>query len=536
LAIVLAIVAAMIVPMTVSAATITVSAENGTHNAIQNAITAASPGDTINIAAGTYPEQLTITKSLSLIGAGASTIIEPTALPASITRFHDSTAFTPIISVSGATSVNIENLEVNGAGVAASNPAGFCGIVYSNASGTISGTTVTNIEFNPFSGVQAGRAILVQTNSGSSNVIIENNTVSAYQKAGIEVEDAGTNCTINGNTVTGVGATSAIAQNGIDVLYGASATVTDNTVSANHTTDLDTEDYATSTWQDAGILLYDANPSTTVSGNTASLNDVGIWVYDDATTVGTYAVSNNTLLGNLGYGIVFDSVNGTSTGNSFQSNPVGLLDTDGSANSAVTSTNDSFTGNTTNSQQLDLSNPAGTFTATLTVNSPVMGIGTGTSVVTGTFVGPSASLSAPSGISFGTFKPGWNTASAAQAGTVTVGGSAGAANWTVTAQNTANQPFLMNGTAALTDYLLIGPSTSGAWFIANGGTGTYGNPGLTGNTGNTGTLTGALTYNSVAGASGSLSFAAAQFITPNDVNAPAGNYSNTITFTLSIMP
>jgi len=528
LAIILAIVAAMIVPMTVSAATLTVSGENGTNTAIKNAITAANPGDTITIAAGNYPEQLTITKSLTLIGAGASTVIEPTSLPASITRFLGGT-LTPIISVSAATSVNIENLEVNGAGVAALNPSGFCGIVYSNASGTISGTTVTNIEFNPFSGDQAGRAILVQTNSGSSNVIIENNTVSAYQKAGIEVEDAGTNCTINRNTVTGVGATAVIAQNGIDVLYGASATVTNNTVSGNNCLLLDTEDYATSNWQDAGILLVDANPSTTVSGNTASGNDIGIWV-DGTTISGTFVVSNNTLSGNLGYGIVFDSVNGTSTGNSFQSNPVGLLDTDTSANSAVTSTNDSFAANVTNSQQRDLSVPAGTFTATLTVNSPVMGIGTGSSVVTGTFVGPSASITAPSGIGFGNFVPTWNyTPLSTTPGSVTVNGSAGTAHWTVTA--TGYQYLTNNGTPSgtpLSNFLLIGSSTSGPWFIANGGSGNVPTPSGT-------PYSGALNYSGTT-SSTSLNFAAAQYIAPSDASVPTGVYSDTITFTLSIMP
>src|SRR5438309_1538827 len=36
---------------------------------IQAAVNAASPGDTIHVAHGTYKEQVTITKSLSLVGA-----------------------------------------------------------------------------------------------------------------------------------------------------------------------------------------------------------------------------------------------------------------------------------------------------------------------------------------------------------------------------------------------------------------------------------------------------------------------------------
>ncbi|HZL42324.1 MAG TPA: hypothetical protein VFD66_03490 [Verrucomicrobiae bacterium] len=42
---------------------------------IQAAINAASPGDVIHLAPGRYPEMLTITKSLSLIGSGTNCVI-----------------------------------------------------------------------------------------------------------------------------------------------------------------------------------------------------------------------------------------------------------------------------------------------------------------------------------------------------------------------------------------------------------------------------------------------------------------------------
>jgi len=70
-----------------------VAAQNGTinvpgdHPTIQEAIAAASEGDTIVVAAGSYPENVTVDKSLTLRGAqagvdardrsGAETIIEP---------------------------------------------------------------------------------------------------------------------------------------------------------------------------------------------------------------------------------------------------------------------------------------------------------------------------------------------------------------------------------------------------------------------------------------------------------------------------
>ena len=68
LAIVLAMVAAFIVPMTVSAATLTVGSGQ-TYTNIQSAITAAAPGDTIDVLAGTYSVSgISVPKGVTLDG------------------------------------------------------------------------------------------------------------------------------------------------------------------------------------------------------------------------------------------------------------------------------------------------------------------------------------------------------------------------------------------------------------------------------------------------------------------------------------
>jgi hypothetical protein len=378
---VMALLAAITVQIPVSAATINVTGENGSNNAIQSAINSAPAGSTISIAAGNYPEQLTITKSLTLSGAGVTTVIEPTSVSAAagITRYYSGAAVYPIILVNGAAAVNIENLEVNGlaSGVTSGLDAPLYGIFYTDASGTISGTTVTNVELSTaLFGMQYGRAIFVQSdNSPASNVVIENNIINNYDKCGIDCEDAGTTCNISGNTLSGIGPNTLIAQNGIEVLFGASATIGNNNVSANSYSPAG-ENYLTAGGnQSCGILLDGAATSTVVSSNTASTCDIGIGIVPSsgATPAGTYVVSNNILSGNLGYGVVFDSVNGTSTGNSFQNNPVGLLDTDSIANSAATSTSDSFTGNTVNSQALQFATGSG-FTATLTLSGATINV------------------------------------------------------------------------------------------------------------------------------------------------------------------
>jgi parallel beta-helix repeat protein len=95
---------------------------------------------------------------------------------------------------------------------------------------------------------------------------------------------------------------------------------------------------------------------------------MGVWSgFDGTFTSQSATVSNNTLSKNYGYGVIFDSTNGTSQNNYFQDNPVGLLVTDSSANSTVTSINDSFSGNPINSEALHT--PGSTFNENLVVET-----------------------------------------------------------------------------------------------------------------------------------------------------------------------
>ena len=169
-----------------------------------------------------------------------------------------------------------------------------------------------------------------------------------------------------------MGQTSLIAQNGIQVGYGATATVENNTISGDSYTGTSgsstgsaNEDYFIGGAVSCGILLYDASSSTTLSNNTVSHCDTGICPCTDTALIREPPIvaSNNTLSNNYGYGIVFDGVNGTSTGNHFNNNPMGLLVTDSSSNATVTSTNDTFANNGTNHDAIDYNSASGTGTA-----------------------------------------------------------------------------------------------------------------------------------------------------------------------------
>ena len=71
------------------------------------------------------------------------------------------------------------------------------------------------------------------SSSGTARGIISGNILPSYQKGGITVRGTGASATIEGNRVTGSGQVDYIAQNGIQVSFGATATVMGNIVSGN---------------------------------------------------------------------------------------------------------------------------------------------------------------------------------------------------------------------------------------------------------------------------------------------------------------
>ena len=141
------------------------------------------------------------------------------------------------------------------------------GIMFDGASGSITNNTVVGINQGA-SGCQEGNAIDVRnapfdaTSGPITTVTISGNTIRDYQKTGI-VANGHVLATITNNTVTGAGPINYIAQNGIQVGFGGSATIKGNTVSDNWYTPV--SDVA------CGILLYQANgvkaSSNTLFGN-----------------------------------------------------------------------------------------------------------------------------------------------------------------------------------------------------------------------------------------------------------------------------
>ncbi len=157
--------------------------------------------------------------------------------------------------------------------------ANYFGIVNNGGSVVISNSFIHDIGEVPFNGSQHGVGIYFAYGATSSGHIMYNH-ISRYQKGGIVVNGTSSLVKIERNTVTGLGPVNFIAQNGIEVGYGAQANVFNNTVTGNSYTGMN---FASS----GGILLfggscYGGNLTTNVhvSNNNVVGNDVGVWLSD----------------------------------------------------------------------------------------------------------------------------------------------------------------------------------------------------------------------------------------------------------------
>jgi parallel beta-helix repeat protein len=174
------------------------------------------------------------------------------------------------------TSGNVTGANISGANYFGVLVNGDVGAVKVN----VTNSTITQIGESPFNGTQHGVAIYYRALGGTASGLISGNTITNYQKGGITANGA-VSATITNNIVTGQGPVAYIAQNGIQVGYGAKATVSGNTVTGNAYTGASLDD-------SAGILVvggaflgpYPYTVGLTITKNTLTNNDVGIWLYN----------------------------------------------------------------------------------------------------------------------------------------------------------------------------------------------------------------------------------------------------------------
>jgi hypothetical protein len=291
----------------------------GIFTTIQAAVDAANAagGDTIEIHPATYTEQVTINKSLTMLGTGPGTTIQA---PSTLTP--DTFGLRVLVEVNNAAVVDMSNLTVSGP--APSLNAGI--LIVGGATANVTGTTVTQIQDPATFGNQTGFGIQIggtgsQAVGEVGHATITGCTITAYQKVGIIVGRSDSTGTITDTTITGVGPTPQIAQNGIQIGPGsANATVSNTTISRNQFTGTGGGPDPNGV-QSAGILNFIA--SSSIMGSTVVDNDMGIFSTNSGSTSPGSTITGNTVQLNL-EGIFLAQGTANVTNNIITENNIGV--------------------------------------------------------------------------------------------------------------------------------------------------------------------------------------------------------------------
>lgn len=254
------------------------------YQSVQTGVNNALPGGTVQVAAGSYTEQVEVSgKNLTIQGAGRSstTIVSPAALA---TKFTTAYPYKPVLFATGAASIDVRDLTVDGDGQGNANNR-FTGIAYWNAGGRILDCDVVRIRDTPFSGVQHGVAILANNNTGGPYALeVGNCSTTDWQKGGIALSGTGLTINVHDCTVPGAGPTAVTAQNGIQT-YLSSGVISNCTVTGSY--------YTGPSVVACGVLMF--GPSTVaVSNCTLSGNQYSVYSQDASGSVAGTSITATT--------------------------------------------------------------------------------------------------------------------------------------------------------------------------------------------------------------------------------------------------
>jgi hypothetical protein len=299
---------------------------------IQAAINSAASGDTVQLSAGTYIEQIqVISKSINIVGAGEnSTIIQSPGPLTPLTQFFTfGSNFWCVVMIDNQAAptlqtVNISDLTVDGDNqqdttILPSPSPGFYGssnrffaIGYHNASGTVENVHTTNTRQSSNFNELAGGGIVNASSSGAVTFNVTNSLVDFYQRQGIDLRGSTLTANISNSTINRgyvlTPNTSTATPSGIQYSGGATGSITDNVVEGNISTVLGA--------QATGLIPFGAGPNLIISGNTINNNDIGIAAIQNGNNL---IIQNNTLNFtttpgvNPDEGIVVQDTNGLTT-------------------------------------------------------------------------------------------------------------------------------------------------------------------------------------------------------------------------------
>lgn len=173
------------------------------------------------------------------------------------------------------------------------------GVQAGNTNVDVSNSTITRIghhtgtDFTP-NGSQGGVGVYYAgfNTAGSVTGAITGNDIHDYQKGGVAVNGSKASVEVDSNAITGLPPVSYIAQNGIQLGYGATGEVKHNNVEGNW--------YTGDNWTSTGILVFESS-NVTVEGNTVTGSQTGVdaesWCYYGVANASNNQVVNNEISG-----------------------------------------------------------------------------------------------------------------------------------------------------------------------------------------------------------------------------------------------
>ena len=291
---------------------------------IMDAVTTVPAGSIVNVCAGTYAEQVVISKALTLQGVFSdnSTQVLITVPSGGLTTTSSISLGTIAAQVQvTAGPVNLNNLTVDGTASANCPSSLYVGIFYSSGSSGKVNEVETQNQNCINNGSSNGIGILAENTAGAAqSVLIENNDVHDYSTNGIQACSDQTPSTLTatiksnyiGNTGVGAGILSecnvAGTVSGNTIVggnYGISAASASSPVSGN-----------TITGTFGGIFQGSA---AAVSGNTI-VNASNYGIFD----AGLGPVSSNHILNGGNIGIFVDAGSGPVSSNRILNSPTGI--------------------------------------------------------------------------------------------------------------------------------------------------------------------------------------------------------------------
>lgn len=260
---------------------------------IQAAVTAAAPGDNIQVCAGVYNEEVDVAKpGLKLYSTPkrAAIIKAPPTIAASSDK--------AIVNIS-ADGVSLERFTISGPGPGPCDTLRYGVFVTGGEDVLVKDNHITLVQDTPFSGCQNGIGLRVGSEflGFSAEADVSDNLIDRYQKGGIVVDGPGTDVVVQQNRTDGIGPTPITAQNGIQVSRSATAEVLENIVEDNT--------YALApAFGATGILLFQLDGGVLVKQNNAQRNDDNIGVYE---TTGSTIEQNDVVQSTFFDGIYMGS-------------------------------------------------------------------------------------------------------------------------------------------------------------------------------------------------------------------------------------